>query len=716
MARILIRRARPGLGDCLMSLVAVRAALEKYPPPDNSVIAAFPTLYYPTMYQTAMQMGCADCISPPDWSGLGDAAFIGEYAIEKFDRVIDLDGPEVEHAQQTNYVLTKNRIECFCDALGHRPGNMATQFYIDTRHRLELVDRYLRTSGLDPLSYIAIHYKSAEAFKDYPAIDDLICALHDWGVEHGHKIFVIHNGPVPDFQGRKIYYTSRLTATESILFLSMAKLLVCPDSSMLHAAAAVGCPTLALFSGTPGALTCKYYPLTTVLQNRDVSGQPCAVSFPCFGLHDRNYWCGEREDDEQHKAWCLEQITPMQIVGKVGSLLTEYAALNATRAMAFAKETHELRQVKIDRSRWPKDKKTLVVGVSPGIGDLVWPLMKARSIMAEDGADGIHLCIQKTQPARGREFAQRFSFVHDVTYCDFPIHPIAESHILSTGRYNYVPTQRNYLGMDWFWQANGHLEHGGNLADWMAEYPIDWHIARDWNFIEQDHRIADAVAQRIGRPYVAAFIGSLDGNSRVCHNRAASYTKKDWERFRYHPDLYDGIEARSPWRTKDWIELLGTIVREQGLRVCIVGARYDAEHGRHLKQAWVAAGYDPADMFDVSGQLHIAESYAVIMHANCRCLWSYQSGIGIHSVLLGANCAIWWRADGDSTEPAQNRLVSFDERMNFQWAPPWSLSSGSYMPLIYARETPRMLYDESVKRGWYDASRPRGWKALSGAA
>ena len=178
----------------------------------------------------------------------------------------------------------------------------------------------------------------------------------------------------------------------------------------------------------------------------------------------------------------------------------------------------------------------------------------------------------------------------------------------------------------------------------------------------------------------------------------------------YLPELWrDDLDVRPPWLLSDWTALAKLIVENTGCGIAVVGADWaeDREYAALFVDQWTREGGDPALVVNKCGGTHVAEAYRIAMRG--KCLFSYQSGIGIGSVYLNVPTACFWRAKGDSTEaPPGGRednpglqYVSFDEGMASAWAPPGSLASRRYMPLIYGRQTPATMFADAVSRNWF---------------
>lgn len=723
--RVLVRRSRGGHGDQLCCLVALRAARQMYP--SAYLVYATSQPYYGMVYRSAIDLyGADECIAPPLWPDKGDAGFLPPFELSSFDRVVSLDGPEVEYAHAVDWKIEKSRIEIWCDAVGLRPEDMIPRLARRSDVELHRFVTHLAAIGLKPFEYIVVHYKSADPIKDYPHNRALIEGLRD----RGYKVVVMHHDAVPQFsiEGAPVWATTGLGVHQFAMLVDMAQAVICPDSFILHLAAAMGCPTVGLFSSTDGAVATKHYPLVTVLQHRGVAGKDCEQTFPCYGLYGLNCWCANRTEDSASVPWCLEQITPAAVIESIDRKIADSRSLNAARRASIEAKLRDAGIVKVDRLKYMTHGKNrpIVVGLPPGIGDSLWAMVKIQDIMVEDRADSLIVCLQETVPARGIEFIERFDFVTDCMYRPFPIQPPNEYFINADGTYNYVGGSvgavRQYMGMDLLLVPNAPLERGERLEKWLPEFAANWNVMKDhFQFRASDDIVAERVSSQLkGRPWVTFFLGSvrdnggLDATGRYHvdsgHNRARRYTRADWKRFGYLDELWrDDIPngVRPVWLLDYWVDLAKMIVEQAGCAIVVVGADWaqDKEYARLFVEAWAKAGGDPAMLVNVCGQTHIAECYRVTMGG--KCLFSYQSGVGIGSEFLGVKTAIWWRAHGDTREapgsdgidesqPGGRHYSTFDERMRNAYSPPWA----EHLGLIYGRETPSQIFQMVRKKQW----------------
>lgn len=321
--------------------------------------------------------------------------------------------------------------------------------------------------------------------------------------------------------------------------------------------------------------------------------------------------------------------------------------------------------------------------VPQGLGDSVWSMFKIPAIAARHAPDEpIEIRIacwwQCEVETRSLEFMRRFNFVSGAEMYVMPmdgrcgpVHP-PDDFVDQRGRYIYIPSgpTDEYPGIDFVAIANGHLERGGRLEDWLPEYPIDWTVTDRFRFTDGELAFADVLAEK-GR-YAVLYFGPKGGNTTEGHNRGPIWTPHDWAA------VANGLHAR-------------------GLRCVAVGASYDRRYlDEMIDPLEVDGTIAPPIDEDFLGCHEIGQTMAVLRRASV-CV-SYQSGIGIMSSYFGVPTAIFWRPDGDSINPGT--LVSFDETMASAWVRPDMIAEGRHLPCIYGRHGPDYVLGEIDARGW----------------
>lgn len=290
-------------------------------------------------------------------------------------------------------------------------------------------------------------------------------------------------------------------------------------------------------------------------------------------------------------------------------------------------------------------RERLRIGVPSGIGDALWALTKVPWLRSLHGAAHVEIVVCNRPPLRSADFLRGFDFVDAVGY--EPLDILHSEQTTDSGRWNYLPTQQDWHGLDWLLIPNGHLEDGGRLEEWLPAAETDWGICQRYRYRESALQRAEALLA--DGPYVVTFLGNRAGNTSAGHNRNALWSRDDWVK------LWSRMHAA-------------------GYRVIVVGAEYDRDYSAVVLDE---AGR-PDWIIDAVGQWAIDETLAVIRRA--AGVIAYQSGLGVFAAFLGVPTAMWWRPHGDSL--FADRHVTFREPMASAWVPP----QACYLPLIYGRQ------------------------------
>ena len=317
-----------------------------------------------------------------------------------------------------------------------------------------------------------------------------------------------------------------------------------------------------------------------------------------------------------------------------------------------------------------------VIYLPPGIGDAVWSLTKVQDIAKKHGYKKIYVCVKDTDLNRSQEFLKRFTFVTDVIYETFHIHPPGEPEIHKDGTYNYIKNviERNDYDKvhKYYIICNNYLERGVRLENWLPEYETNFSVADTWAFKTCDIQYLKSTMKVINAPYCVFYIGPLLGNT------------------------VDGHNKENLWSVHDWIKLGEYSRNKFGLHIIIVGAPYDKSYARLFYE--YLTDEQKEYYSDVVGKTGVGDLYAI-----CKCskfVISYQSGVGIFSVYMKVPAAIWWRPHGDSLSTYPHYYISFYNEMAGAWAPPNMLEEGLYTPLHYTKVTPEGIFDNIVKYDW----------------
>lgn len=293
--KVLVSRHMGGLGDVICTETAVRAARQKHP--DAHITWALDGPYFPLFFD---QKHAADDILWPDpWD------IVLSHLVEASDIWYNLDGPEMRHQLATNYDLTKSRIENWCEYIDCLPDDLCPRWHSHETER-EAVISWLGQADIQPFKYVVVQWASADKRKDYVHTGALVKLLG----ESELPVVVVHHGTLPDLGA---FEAINWPLREMGCLIEMAAVAIGPDSMIHHFAAATKTPSVGLFGPTDPTLYLKHYPLASYLWSTKelVAGKACEHTFPCQGIRQRNWWCEQNKD---WVPWCLEQITPEEVM------------------------------------------------------------------------------------------------------------------------------------------------------------------------------------------------------------------------------------------------------------------------------------------------------------------------------------------------------------------------------------------------------------------
>jgi len=331
-----------------------------------------------------------------------------------------------------------------------------------------------------------------------------------------------------------------------------------------------------------------------------------------------------------------------------------------------------------DRSR-AIPPATVTIAVPPGIGDSLWSMVKVPAIRAQYPNAKIVVVVQDCGAMnRSQEFLEAFDFVDEVRFGRMQITRPDEPQVNEDGSYNYVDSGRNVLGYDYWLCANGALERGQTLDEWLPDIPTDWDIAQRWKLGPSGEKLRESMRNQT--PYVVFYPGPDAGNMGM---------------------EGEGQNRGSYWRIDDWVLLARSLVHEYGLNVILVGANWDQDMtyaGRLIDRL---SSFE-SRVINLVGTTTVHEAFAVCQAA--KAIIGYPAGISIFSCWLGVPAVMWQRAYGDSIHP--RRLVSFSERMKRNMMPPYVYERESYIPLVYGRCTAASIIEDMRRRRWISPTNP----------
>lgn len=254
---ILIRRTTSGLGDLIMTTPALAALKKKFP--DKQI-----------------EVACKPELSPilqnnPNIDKLLD--YRDNFNYRRYFMVIDISSPcaKYEYTRiSSGKDVQKSRVEIFAEAMNVRNEirGLIPEYYIKDEEK-KFAKEFLKKNSKTNKSKIAIGIRSAEEYRDWPEsnLKKLIGKL-----KKDFEIIIL------DYS-RQEFYTDAIDAAgfqirKAIAILNECEGLITVDTGLLHFAAALNIPTIALFGPIDYKARCKGYKNVTVISaNLDCS--PC---------------------------------------------------------------------------------------------------------------------------------------------------------------------------------------------------------------------------------------------------------------------------------------------------------------------------------------------------------------------------------------------------------------------------------------------------------
>ena len=249
---ILITRATGGIGDFLMMTPGFHRLKRKYPKED--LVFAIPRQFFP-VFQGNSDV-CVVDIEDPD---LRCSDF------RKWFNFTDCPASRVE--SRTAPRVRASRIDIFARALGL---SRIEVWQMDKRPRYFLSEEemryreeYWRRNGLHARGVIGVQLSSAELYRNYPFMKQLVTEL-----ARDHVVLVFDSEPISGFDDENVIRVEGFGVRRAFAIASGCDAIIAPDSVFVHLAAALDIPTVALYGPIDGKVRTKYYPKCLFLDAR----------------------------------------------------------------------------------------------------------------------------------------------------------------------------------------------------------------------------------------------------------------------------------------------------------------------------------------------------------------------------------------------------------------------------------------------------------------
>jgi ADP-heptose:LPS heptosyltransferase len=294
---VIVTRAMGGLGDILTMTPGLHAL--KQADPDRTVYFAIPRQFH------ALFQGNPDVELLDIENGRIDVSQFGAWY-----NLTDCPAARVESRTAPN--VKKNRIDIFAAAMGKRGralrGMLRKPRYFVSDSERAFARQFFLDNGLANQPVIGIQLSSAESYRDYPALDVLAMEL-----ARNRKLILFHNEKIDGYAHPNIIKVDQQPFRLAFALAGRCRLVLAPDSALMHLAAALDIPTIAVFGPTDAEVRTRYYEHCVAMDARiELACIPCWRNerIPCAITGGR-------------QSACMRLISPQQIQTKIEGILGE---------------------------------------------------------------------------------------------------------------------------------------------------------------------------------------------------------------------------------------------------------------------------------------------------------------------------------------------------------------------------------------------------------
>jgi ADP-heptose:LPS heptosyltransferase len=238
--RVAVARTQGGIGDVLMTFPAVKALKLKYDC-DITYVTDYSYLFG-VLPKLAQHCPDIDKVIPTE-----------QYKEEDYHLNINLTCPCIAH--EVPRAKPIHRIDLFARQCGFALGSIDPQIpYTCTEAELAWAENFYKSRGLDPNKTIIVQPYASNSRRSYdPRLLRDAISLASKELPDYRFIVILHDS---DFEKDVSWQIDKTTPlknqgiTELIALIKSCGLVVCPDSSILHAAGIFGKKTIGLFGPT----------------------------------------------------------------------------------------------------------------------------------------------------------------------------------------------------------------------------------------------------------------------------------------------------------------------------------------------------------------------------------------------------------------------------------------------------------------------------------
>ena len=290
---ILVTRAMGGLGDLLMITAGLRALRKKYP--QERIHFAIPKAFF-SLLEGNDDFECIDIESV--------SLKTTDYA--KWYDLTDCPASRIESMEFPN--IKSNRIEIFASAMGINKKELAqygyTPKYVISADERKVAEEYISKINPDKKKIIGIQPYSAETYRNWSQIEELAVKL-----SQDSLVLVFNNEAINGYDADNIIKIV-LPLRASFAIVAQCDLIISPDSSFVHLAAALSLPAIGIFGPTSGKVISRHY-----LKSKPI--MPNKTDFPCSPCYrNENMLCNLAGN---RTSVCLAHIKPSDVLTVVRS-------------------------------------------------------------------------------------------------------------------------------------------------------------------------------------------------------------------------------------------------------------------------------------------------------------------------------------------------------------------------------------------------------------
>jgi ADP-heptose:LPS heptosyltransferase len=277
---ILITRAMGGIGDFLMMTPGIHALKKKHP--GKEIHLAIPKRYFPLFYENE-DVKLVEI----------ESDFFSHFGYSKWYNFTDCPAARGESRKVPK--VKRGRIELFARSLGVRGLKLKLMKekpkYFITDDEKDFANIFWEELKLTGHKVIGIQLKADESYRNYPLMEQLVEKI-----SHKYKVLLFDAEKIERFDFENVIKIDSFSLRKAFALAHKCDVIIAPDSSFVHFAAAFDKPTVAIYGPIDGKIRTNSYQNCTYVDARKSLGcLPCwrNENIPCKLTGMRNSACLE---------------------------------------------------------------------------------------------------------------------------------------------------------------------------------------------------------------------------------------------------------------------------------------------------------------------------------------------------------------------------------------------------------------------------------------